>query len=163
VHAAPLWRLTLQGAQPPATGRIHGPPHRAPQAAVRSEPARHDPAALPLARRLTCNAGTACRQSFWKAGTGYGHGKADGPVWDAKAAEAAQRAQDHQRQLVLRQLAAALALELGGSVGPLPASYGAAACPAPITELHVTYAARVSPSARRRIFNELTVTRAQRP
>ena len=63
--------------------------------------------------------------AFWKAGTGYGSGKDQGPVWDAKAAQVAQAAQDHQRQQVLRQLAAALALELGGTVGPLPASYGA--------------------------------------
>lgn len=60
-------------------------------------------------------------EKVWAKGTGYGYnahgprGTSSGPIWDAKAAAAAQEAQDEQINSVLQSLAAALLQEFPSS------------------------------------------------
>jgi len=53
-------------------------------------------------------------KNYWARGTGYGHGQktAAEPVWDARASEVAQKAQDEELGVVLQSLARAVAREL---------------------------------------------------
>lgn len=53
-------------------------------------------------------------KEFWARGTGYGHGdRGKSEVWDARAAEAAQRAHDDELRRVMAALARAIAREMG--------------------------------------------------
>ena len=72
-------------------------------------------------------------EKVWAKGTGYGYnahgprGTSSGPIWDAKAAAAAQEAQDEQINSVLQALAAALLQEFPSSSSETeqPAAAGA--------------------------------------
>lgn len=79
-------------------------------------------------------AGAAAVEKVWAKGTGYGYsaynghrgGGSSGPVWDAKAAAAAQEAQDEQMNSVLQSLGDALLQEFPSSSSEAEPSAAAA-------------------------------------